>query len=49
MESFKVQAAECFQNQKFAEAVEVYDKCLELDPYNKTYNCSIYLNRSMAN
>jgi len=44
-----VQAAECFQKQDFAEAVKVYDKCLELDPHNKTYNCSIYLNRSMAN
>jgi len=49
MESFKVQAADCFSSQKYSEAVEVYDKCLELDPYNKTYNCSIYLNRSMAN
>jgi len=49
MESLKVQAADFFSHGQFAEAVAVYDQCLQLDPYNKTYNCSIYLNRSMAN
>jgi tetratricopeptide (TPR) repeat protein len=48
MESTKNMAGEAFKLGDFDEAINLFSKCLELDPLNKTYNCAIFLNRSMA-
>ena len=47
-ENLKVAAGEDFKSGKFADAIDKYSECLTLFPTNAHYNCTIYLNRSMA-
>jgi len=46
--NLKEEGAELFKGQKFAEAIEHYKKCLELDPLNSNYNSSILLNTAIC-
>ncbi len=48
MENFKKEANELFQAGDFEEAIHKFDQCLEVDPHNGPYNCTILFNRSMA-
>lgn len=47
-ESMKAAAGEAYKTGNYNEAIDLFSQCLELDPYNKSFNCAIYLNRSMA-
>ena len=44
----KEEAGADFKAEKLDEAIAKFDKCLELDPFNLTYNATILLNKSIA-
>lgn len=44
----KEEAGADFKAEKLEDAVAKFDKCLELDPFNLTYNATILLNKSIA-
>mmetsp|Transcript_35135 Transcript_35135/g.34814 ORF Transcript_35135/g.34814 Transcript_35135/m.34814 type:complete len:118 (+) Transcript_35135:373-726(+) len=43
-ETLKTEASDLFKDNKYEEAIEGFNACLDLFPNNKTYNSSIYLN-----
>ena len=47
-EQMKSEAGEAYKSGNYNEAIDKFSQCLELDPYNRSFNCAIYLNRSMA-
>ena len=43
----KEEASADFKAEKLDEAIAKFDKCLELDPFNLTYNATILLDLSL--
>jgi tetratricopeptide (TPR) repeat protein len=37
-----------FKNNKIEEAIKLFAECIELDPFNLTYNSTILLNKAIA-
>jgi DnaJ family protein C protein 7 len=48
IESQKEKANEIFKAGKYQEAIESYNKLLELDPKNKSFNSTIYANKALC-
>lgn len=46
--NMKEQAGAVFKEQKFQEAIDMFDKCLEFDHLNLAFNSIINLNKSIA-
>ena len=46
--NMKEQASEAFKKEEYKEAVEMFEKCLVIDPLNLNYCSIIYLNKSIA-
>ena len=44
----KEEAAVIFKEGRFAEAIEAFEACLELDPLNSAYNSTLLLNIAIA-
>ena len=44
----KDEAGQIFQSQNFAEAINAFDQCLQLDPLNLTFNSTICLNKAIC-
>jgi len=44
----KEEASADFKAEKYDEAIEKFDKCIELVPLNLNYNATILLNKSIA-
>ncbi|CAH0492879.1 unnamed protein product [Peronospora farinosa] len=48
LETSKEEANDAFKTGKMADAVEMYTKCLMIDPQNKAFNSKIHCNRANA-
>lgn len=44
----KEEAGQIFQSQNFAEAINAFDQCLQLDPLNLTFNSTLCLNKAIC-